>query len=177
MDQFEFDERDDGRHAALVHTFALVSSATAAIRVLRAVRERQDGRDPSDQEAPHLAAEGLAESIRALLDLLHPQIIASAVELDEATTDDRVQFVRRFDQLHRALEAASLVHRVHQRLLSLYPAVPEEVVEEARALQLELAAVASTEGTEPPQETVRLLLRTHAFALRLDDLHHAFFSA
>ena len=177
MSLFDSDERDDGRHAALVHTFALVTSATAAIRVLQAIRERQNGRDPSDQEAPLQAAAGLSESVRALTELLHPQVIVSAIAADEPNPDERVQFVRRFDQLHRALEAGSLMHRVHQRLLSLYPAVPAETIEEARVLQLELAASASVDGPDMAEETAQLLLRTHAFAARLDRLQHAFFSA
>lgn len=168
---------EDGPHAALAHTFALVSAASAAVRVLKAVRDRRDGRDPSDQEAASDAADALNASVRELEALLIPVFVSSAVSADDSQSNQGVRLVRHFDRLHRAWEAASLLHRIHQRLLSLYPAVPETLVEEARVLQQDAAAAADCEVDEAPPHSGPLFERIHAFLVRLETFMGGIFSA
>ncbi|HEX7071695.1 MAG TPA: hypothetical protein VF190_12855 [Rhodothermales bacterium] len=167
----------DGRQTALVSTFALLSAAMAAVRVLRSVRERREGRDPSGQETPADATLALAASVEALQDLLLPVLITAAVSADDPEIDERARLIRRFDEMHRAAEATVLLHRIHQRLLSLYPAVPEQVVEEARILEGALSEVAAGDGPGNDSNMLVPFERAHAFCARLQPLLRANFSA
>ncbi|MEX0599178.1 MAG: hypothetical protein WD205_00965, partial [Rhodothermales bacterium] len=52
----------------------------------------------------------------------------------EASTR-RIRFARSVNEVLLLNRIARLFHGIHQRLLSLYPAVPEELVEQARILE------------------------------------------
>ena len=55
--------------------------------------------------------------------------------------------VRRFDLLMKLRRTDRLLHSVHQRLMSLYPAVSEELVEEARRCRGALSRVRTLPGS------------------------------
>lgn len=158
---------DERQQNALVQTLTLVSSVSTAARVMRAVHERRSGQDPSGQEAADAACPALRESLESLQELLVPLFVAVSTNVYDADQADRITVVRKFEELHRMSEALVLLHRTHQRLLSLYPGVPESVVEEARSLHHEASAWLDT-GDRAADQILPLLARILGFSARLD---------
>ena len=123
--------RDDPHPAPAFHALALVATVRAALGAARQIGARRDGADPSAQEPEAgvradlaaLCAELRAQAVRLRLRALMDVPAAPAGALTQSFLD-RVLL----DDTARTLALA------HQKLLSLYPAVPEAVVEEARRL-------------------------------------------
>ena len=112
----------------------MLSTLLTALEVRYRTSERQAGRDPADQEEPSVAKAYLSEGVADLEDLLM-QLSSSAAITAAHDEDYLVAAVRRFDDLMMLNQAGVLLHSIHQRLLSLYPAVREALIEETRLLQ------------------------------------------
>ncbi len=80
------------------------------------------------------------------------QLLAYTVrpEKDEVAPEVRV-----FEWLMHVVRARRLLHRVHQRLLSLYPAISEDLLERVRMLELEAERLLEGSGSEHEEALVR----------------------
>lgn len=130
--------------ATAFHAMTLVAALRAAYGASRQIADRRAGREPSAQEP-----EGAA---RADLDVLRAQAASLVVQLRlravaDAPDDGAAALAQAFEDRVLVDDLGGVVRRAHQKLLSLYPAVPEDVVEEAR--RLALAAAVETEADRP----------------------------
>jgi hypothetical protein len=153
--------------AALLSAVALLATLATAADVGEGVRERRAGRDPSAQEAAEVVRPLLranAGDVRAILMRLR----ASVVYAQHAGEDGLTATVRRFGDLMLLLRAARLLHRMHQRLLSLYPAVPEALAEAARRVHREAEAAREAERAAFPDAVGRFVEHALAFIQALE---------
>jgi hypothetical protein len=175
---------------------ALLATLQTAWTVKGAIGERRAGRDPAAQQSADDARAYLAEAARGLT-RLHMQLLMAKVQaarpLPSASSQSdglppdgkpgdenpeppargrRVAMVRQFDVLMKLRRTGRLLHSAHQRLMSLYPAVSEELVEEARRCRGELStldAVDDAPGEDRFGEPLTLFLqRLLSFAAWLE---------
>jgi hypothetical protein len=180
---------------------ALLATLQTAWTVKGAIGERRAGRDPAAQQSADDARAYLAEAARELT-RLHMQLLMAKVQaarpLPSASSQSdglppdglppdgkpgdenpeppargrRVAMVRQFDVLMKLRRTGRLLHSAHQRLMSLYPAVSEELVEEARRCRGELStldAVDDASGEDRFGEPLTLFLqRLLSFAAWLE---------
>lgn len=166
MSESNRDQKEWGGLGTLVQTFTLLMSASTATHVMRAIHDRRAGIDPSELEPPIQARSGLMAATRELQELLYPVFIAaSAPHLPEES--DSTVLIRQFDILHRLTEGALVFHRIHQHLMSLYPAVPDAFVEDARMLHLEARAIVQNASDAPAGSTLEFAERALAFSRRV----------
>src|SRR5690606_11215320 len=124
-----------------LRAFALLATLRTANDVRHALAERRAGRDPSEQEdAPGVRAYlgGVLPELRGLVARLRLGLVVAP--------DERVALVRACEDRLLLHKLARELHVVHQRLLSLYPEVPEELVERARRQQAEAERLATSFG-------------------------------
>ena len=133
--------------AALLRTMTLLASLNAAAEITFGMRERKAGRDPSFDEHASVALPVLQEELQSLKTLAFQLQSSIAIarkaaenqvqgeETGEATGEPSAEPVNRFIDLMRLQKAGSALQSIHQRLLSLYPAVDEDLAEEARVLK------------------------------------------
>jgi hypothetical protein len=133
--------------AAVLESMTLLATLSTAAEVGESVARRRLGRDPSAQEPPDRAAVHLRNTGRTLMDLLM-QLALSRVPLDHPE-EPLPHAVRHFDLLLKLRRAERLTQNMHQRLLSLYPEVSSELVEEARLLRNEIARFRETAPSNP----------------------------
>lgn len=117
--------------AAVLESMTLLATLSTAATVRESVAERRAGYDPSAQEPTDRAAVRLRSAGRTLMDVLM-QLALSRVPLEQREEDQLSNAVRHFDVLLKLRRAERLAQAMHQHLLSLYPEVSEELVEEAR---------------------------------------------
>ena len=137
---------DDARaEAAVLQAMVLFSTLSTAATVWQAARERRAGRDPSAQEAAVFVRRYLRRAAGELQALLM-QLQAALIQTERAEEDGHVAaLVRRYHDLMTLREAAEHLKIIHQRLLSLYPAVDDALVEEARLWMGEGSALLEAE--------------------------------
>jgi hypothetical protein len=128
------------QHTHLLHTVALLSTLRTAAHVHRQMAERRAGRDPSEQEQGAPARAYLREALQTLEPLL------ARLRFYAAVGAERGDEVQHFEARLALLEAAREVHRVHQRLLSLYPDVSADLAEHARRIQSDFARLLEDDG-------------------------------
>ena len=133
-------ETDPHAEAAVFQAASLLSVLTSAAEVWHGVTERRAGRDPSAQEDVRVVRPYLRRAQREVQEMLM-RLQASHAHAERADEDELTALVRRFDSLLTLGRLARLLQTVHQRLLSLYPDVREELLEEARRVQAEAAAL------------------------------------
>lgn len=134
--------------AAVADAMTLFTSLTTAAEVWAAVAARRQGRDPSGQEARETARAFLREARGELLALL-VRLSASLSQSERGRETHLATLVRRGSDLMLLQRAERLLHGMHQRLMSLYPEVPEEMVEEARRLRQEADELLDPENDAP----------------------------
>ena len=162
---------DDARaEAAVLQAMVLFSTLSTASSVWHAARERRAGRDPSGQEAASFVRRYLRRAAGALQALLM-QLQAALIQAERAEEDGYVAaLVRRYHDLMTLREAAGHLKIIHQRLLSLYPAVDEALVETARVLAGEGSALLDAEDDVFATQLSRFLRDALVF---VGDLHGA----
>ena len=124
-----------------LRAFALLATLRTASDVRHALAERRAGRDPSEQED--------APSVHAYLAAVLPELQGLVTRLRLSLVvvpDERVALVRAFEDRMVLQKLARELHVVHQRLLSLYPDVPEALLEAARLRQQEAERLAGAAG-------------------------------
>lgn len=119
--------------AVVADAMALFSSLATAAEVGVAIEKRRRGLDPSEQEAPWAARGYLREARRELLAYL-VRLNASLSRAEDGRESHLASLVREGSNLMLLQRVERLLHGMHQRLLSLYPEVPETLVEEVRTL-------------------------------------------
>ena len=130
--------------ATAFHAMTLAAALRAAYGTSRSIADRRAGREPANQEP-----EGVA---RADLDALRTEAASLVVQLRlravaDAPDNEAAALAQAFEDHVLVGDLGRAVRRAHQKLLSLYPAVPEDVVEEARCLAA--AAQAEAEADHP----------------------------
>lgn len=128
---------------------ALFASLSTAVEVSSAIRDRRRGRDASAQEADSEAFSYLSTALPALRIQLIRLRVQVGVGLNGA--DGASSVLRRFPELLMLLNCARMMHRIHQRLLSLYPGVSAERIEEVRLLETDAAEL--LQGRSPGWHT------------------------
>jgi hypothetical protein len=131
--------------AAVLQSMTLLATLSTAEEVRTSMTERRAGRDPSAQAPPALASARLHDAGETLMDLLMQLVLGQVPERDD--DEDLAHAVRHFDLLMKLRRAERLVTTMHQHLLSLYPDVSEELVEEARHVHREIDALLDGEET------------------------------
>ena len=143
---------------------ALLATLRTATDVRRSMLERRAGRDPSGQELEADVRADLAQlapGLRGLLVRLRLELIVANAP------DDRARLVHAFELRMGLSVLARDLHRLHQKLLSLYPEVSEDLAEAARLRQAEAARLLGLDGPGFPKLLRRCVDRTLAL---LDDL-------
>lgn len=158
--------------AAVLESLTLLATLSTASDVRHAVAERRAGRDPSAQEPVGRAQGRIREACTPLtntaLHLLRSTVPTASDEVPMAAV------VRHFDERMHVYRMGQWAHDIHQALLSLYPRVSEELVEEARAVSdlADALAEAPTEAFADELHTVaQQALSLSAWASReIDDV-------
>jgi hypothetical protein len=137
--------------AAVLESMTLLATLSTAATVGESVAQRRAGRDPSAQEPADRAAARLQNTGDTLMDLLM-EMALSRVPLEQRDEEPLPHAVRHFDLLLKMRRAERLTQTAHQHLLSLYPDVSEELVEEARRTHDEIERFLETApaGTDGP---------------------------
>lgn len=117
--------------AAILQSMTLMATLSTAADVRQAVRERRAGRDPSAEEPADVAAPRLKQAGTTVQDLLM-ELMLNHATLPHRSEAHLATVVRHFDERMKLRRVVHLLQEMHQRLLSLYPDVSEELVEEAR---------------------------------------------
>lgn len=136
--------------AAVLESMTLLATLSTAAEVREGVRERHAGRDPSAQAPIDVASARLHDVRGTLMDLLM-QLMLGQIPLDRHDGHDLAHAVRHFDLLMKLRRAERLTQAMHQHLLSLYPEVSEELVEEARRVHDQIEALLDTDSAEGEQ--------------------------
>jgi hypothetical protein len=135
---------------------AVVAAAVVATASdwMAGVRARKSGRDPAALEASEDALSGLQSDQSNARTLAHR---IRLLEGEDGVAEAGVA-VRKVGALIHVSRLGPVMHRIHQRLLSLYPLVDEMLVEQARQAEAWVDACAG--GELPAAEMAR----------RIDDL-------
>jgi len=119
---------------------ALQAEALALLATLSTVGElalsfalQQEGRDPAGQEPERSVRQGIREDLASLHEMMLRGYALQHLQDGEA---DAMAFARHLDRLFVMRRISRLMHRLHQRLMSLYPACSESVLEQVRVLEL-----------------------------------------
>ena len=152
---------------SLLHTMSLLSALSAAVEIASGMHERRAGVDPTEQEREDVARSSLLEE-RDVAQQALLQLRASLVIGQDEDNDPLAYSVRRFNQLQQFNRLIPLFQRIHQRLLSLYPLVSEELVEEAREMVQKTATIIDAAGgNRYHEEAGAFVERSSAFCARL----------
>lgn len=152
--------------SALLRAMTLLATLRAAAEVRHSISERKEGHDPSSQETDAVASSYLIQAedeVRTSLLQLRASIVIAQSESDDAVSAN----VRRFSDLTRIHNLAHILQRIHQRLLSLYPRVSEELIEEARLITNRCDALLETDAADYLEESDRFAGDAGAFCSRL----------
>ena len=134
------DSNNHTKDAAVLQSMTLLATLSTAAEVHAAVSERRAGRDPSAQEPHQVTVPYLHKAAGELQGLLM-QLLLSHVNIRHDPEADLALVVRHFDERMKLWQVTRLLQGMHQRLLSLYPDVSEELVEEARIVHRQAEAL------------------------------------
>lgn len=124
----------DREENALVRSLVLMSAMSTAADVVFGMSERRRGHDPTAEESPDVARPYLRAATDELYEHLLTLRAGRALRGDDAASRT-VRLARRVNEVLLLNRLVRLFHGIHQRLLSLYPSVPDELVEQARILE------------------------------------------
>lgn len=136
------EEADEQSLPRALDAAVLLSTLSVAAEWMGAYQARRAGRDPSDQQ-PHDVAQHEGHQACADLADLSLRLVASLTLEGERGA---AALLRRLDQMLVLRRMGHVLTRLHQHLLSLYPAVSEELLEAAREATGARAALAAREG-------------------------------
>ena len=120
---------DDRYPSAALHAMALVASLRTALGVTRAIEARRGGHDPAAQEPEAPVRRYLSEAIGRLKSILVRLRLRVAASIPG---DVHAALVQTFEDRLTLADLAEELRVLHQKLLSLYPAVSESVIEAIR---------------------------------------------
>lgn len=149
---------DNGRfESAVLETMLLLSTLSTAADVRYGVHERRAGRDPSAQEDPEVARSYLTRDAIELDEMLM-RLRSGLIYARYATEDGHTILVRRFDMLLVVHRIDRILQSIHQRLLSLYPDVSAELLEEVREVHSDLRLRLETTDGDPSLDELAVLV-------------------
>jgi len=156
--------------AAVAEALTLFSTLATAADVWHSISERQAGHDPTTQEGeawvrPYLRA--ARRELRSVLLELHASLAHAHVTTP--TNDRSTRLVRHGSELMLLQRAARLLQPMHQRLLSLYPRVAENLVEDARTLQTEATHLLDSEDASHHANASAFVRRAFGFCDALEE--------
>lgn len=126
--------------------------------------ERRQGHDPTTQEDPAWVCTYLHEATDVLIDAVWQVRQHNAFLLGETETP-MTGAVRHFEVMLVLSTLSHTLQKIHQRLLSLYPAVAPGLLEDARTLS---TAVAAAHPAQEGRTTVDALMdRVEGFGMAL----------
>lgn len=128
-------------------SMALLSTLSTAVDLVVARRERQLGRDPSEEQSPDVVIPSLLEGLVGLED--HVMALRASIVAGEREDRKGVELVRRLNDLILYSGAYRDLHAIHQRLMSLYPRVGEDLVEGTRRLHRTCESLIECEEARP----------------------------
>lgn len=137
----------------LVRSLVLVSTISAAADVASGMVRRRRGVDPSEQENAGEAVVHLAVTVDELEDLLLA-LRATRALYHRDPRETHEMFARGINEILLLNRLVGLLRTIHQRLLSVYPLVSEELIEEARVLELTAANERDEVGTNPALDVI-----------------------
>ena len=152
--------------AVVLRTMALFATLSTATEVLHAFAERRAGRDPSAQEPVRVVRPYLWTTSREL-DRMAMQLQGALAHAEHSPEARIAALLRRFESLITLRRIARLLNVVHQRLLSLYPEVSEDCVEQARHLTGQADALIETDDHTYLAETPLFLADTLHFTRQM----------
>lgn len=159
-------DSDTPDEAAVLQSMTLLATLQTAMDVREAVEGRRTGRDPSGQEPPEITRPYLRVADQELQEL-HLQLLAGHLLALQTGEESLAASVRRFDLLMKLRRVERLLHGAHQRLLSLYPEVSEELIEEARTTHGVCTVLLEAEEDAFLMHLPSLLRQLSAFAAHL----------
>lgn len=115
--------------SAALYTFALAAALRTALGVSRGIAARRAGHDPSEEEPEAPVRLYLREAAGRMTSLVLRLRLHAA---SGAPADPHAALVRAFEGRIALADVAEELRVAHQKLLSLYPAVPETLVEAVR---------------------------------------------
>lgn len=143
------------------HALALVAAARTAAHASRHIADRRAGHDASDQQTDRDATSLLSDAVRSLaVSLVRLRVRGAAAE----PADPTAALVQAFEGRLVLDDVARAARLAHQALLSLYPAVDAETVEQARRLALDAEACATSDAPEAAGVTSNLAAWLDRFA-------------
>lgn len=151
---------------ALLRSMVLLSTLHTAAEVWHDVAEHRAGRDPSGQETVDVARPFVIAA-RAELETLLMRLHSSLAYRLSHDEDAVPALVRRFDDALLLRRVGRLLHVMHQRMLSLYPLVPEDLVEAVRLLEAHQAQLAEADEEALDDATMAFLNEGLRFATAL----------
>lgn len=160
-------EHSSPEEAAVFQSMTLLATLSTAAEVRHTMAERRAGRDPSAQEPQEVAASYLREAAGELQELLM-QLLLSHVNVRYDPDEALALAVRHFDARMRWQRVVRLLQTVHQRLLSLYPDVSDELVEEARIVYRDAEALLDDEVEAFADRLASLLERGLGLAIWIE---------
>ena len=144
---YVFPMPDDRFTSAALHTFALVAALRTALGVSHGIAARRAGEDPTEEEpeAP----------VRAYLDVAAARIGSRLVRLRLRAVagppeEPHAALVQAFEDRLALADLAEELRVTHQKLLSLYPAVGEALVETARQRHHEALGLVEEDAPTTP---------------------------
>ncbi|MEL6614600.1 MAG: hypothetical protein AAFQ43_02620 [Bacteroidota bacterium] len=143
--------REPTSPAVALHALALVAAARTAMAAARSIRDRREGRDPSTQEASGVARadlEVLMGEIGTYVARLRLRSIVAGEDMSRAAA-----LAQAFEDRLLLDDLAQASRRAHQKLLSLYPEVSAQTVEEARIVAESAARLATEPDALPADES------------------------
>lgn len=161
------DASDDARaEASVLRTMVLLATLSTATECWAGVSARRAGQDPAAQEEAGVARPRLAQAARALEGSLR-RLRHHLVYMRHHRESYLPALVRRFEILMTVWRTARHLQEIHQRLMSLYPAVSEVLVEEARCLYAAAENLMEAEAERFPVVLAPFLARARAFNAHL----------
>ncbi len=159
---------DDARtEAAVWQAMVLFSTLQTAADVWQSTKERRAGQDPTEQEDAAFVRAYLRQRVGEL------QALAMGLRASLIAREDEgriAALVRQFHDLSTLHRMARLLHLIHQRMMSLYPALDAVLVEDARVLQATASALLDTGSASLLKEAETLARDVLHFC---GDLHRA----
>lgn len=153
----------DASEAAVFQSMTLLATLSTAAELHSTVEERRAGRDPTAQEDASVAVPHLHTATQEVRHLAM-QLLLSHVSIVNQHEPDLAALVRHFDQRMKLQRIARRTRSIHQRLLSLYPEVSEELVEEARTVERDGETLIDSEIDAFAQQLTPFLQRALSLA-------------
>lgn len=143
--QSRFNDDEVITESSVLRSMVLLSTLSTAAEVWYVTKERRAGRDPSTLEHSCVVKPFLFETSVTLREMIF-RLRANLLSCSDGRNYYVIRLVRRFDNLLILQRISRRLHLVHQRLLSLYPEVDADLIEEARILGNKSIEVVETES-------------------------------